>query len=67
MKDFLSWMDEWQKKTTLNPGHYLTPSTSEGLRVTLWSMIDLSKILREVYKFQYVLTGRINQDPLEVM
>ena len=41
-------------------------STSEGLRMTIHSSIDLSNTLLQEYKFDYVLTGRINQDPLEV-
>ena len=34
--------------------------------MTIHSSIDLSKTLLQEYKFDYVFTGRINQDLLEV-
>lgn len=59
-------MDEWEKQSSKQPENLLTLSTSEELRVTLRSMIDLHNILKNEFKFQYVLTGKINQYPLEV-
>lgn len=50
----------------LKADEFLTEQTSEGLRMTIQSTIELSKVLLQTYKFEYVLTGRINQDPLEV-
>lgn len=45
---------------------FLTNQTAEGLRVTLNSTIDLSKYLLEMCGYDYVLTGKMCQDPLEV-
>lgn len=50
----------------IKPGDFLTDSTAKGLRVTIQSTIDLSKHLLENCNFEYVLTGTICQDPLEV-
>lgn len=69
MQDFLVWLDEWEKRVLegkLSKDDYLTSSTSQGLRVTISSAIDLSKLLLEKFNFKEVLTGHINQDPLEV-
>lgn len=45
---------------------FLTKSTAEGLRVTLTSCKDLADYLIDNFNFSYLLTGRINQDSLEV-
>lgn len=50
----------------INSDDFLTISTAQGLRVTLQSTIDLSKHLLENCGFNYVLTGKMCQDPLEV-
>lgn len=45
----------------------LTPNTSKGLRVTIHSVIELSRhLFLENCHYQYVFTGKMNQDPLEV-
>jgi len=50
----------------ITPSEFLTLQTSQGLRVTLQSTIDLSTYLLEKCDFSYVLTGKMCQDPLEV-
>lgn len=50
----------------IKPDEFLSNTTAQGLRVTIQSIIDLSKHLLENCKFDYVLTGKICQDPLEV-
>lgn len=45
---------------------FLTISAAQGLTVTLQLTIDLSKYLIENCGFEYVLTGKMCQDPLEV-
>lgn len=50
----------------ITPSEFLTLQTSQGLRVTLQSTIDLSTYLLEKCDFNYVLTGKMCQDPLEV-
>ncbi|KAE9522277.1 hypothetical protein AGLY_017320 [Aphis glycines] len=44
---------------------FLTKQTSEGLRVTLYSTIDLTKYLLDSCGFDYILPGKMCQDPLE--
>jgi len=50
----------------IKPEDFLTDSTNKGLQVTIQSTIDLSKHLLENCNFEYVLTAKICQDPLEV-
>lgn len=46
--------------------NFLTPQTADGLRVTIKSTLDLVKYLTTNVGFSSVLTGRLNQDSLEV-
>lgn len=64
----LAFLDNWERE--LRDGHiqkemFLTPNTAEGLRVTLHSTIDLSTYLLTSCNFRYVLTAKMNQDPIE--
>jgi len=45
---------------------FLIKTTIESLQVTIKSVINLSKHLLEECEFKYVLTSKMNQDPLEV-
>lgn len=68
LEECLQWLDAWEthiRRPDVNCKKFLSPSTSAGLRVTLHSTIDLSKILLQS-GFKYVLTSRLSQDPLEV-
>jgi len=44
----------------------LTKATADGLKITLKSTIDLTNYLLENCGFDNVLTGKLNQDNLEV-
>lgn len=44
----------------------MTQNTADGLRVTIKSILELSKYLLEKCGFKYVLTYKMNQDRLEV-
>jgi len=69
LQDSLKWLNDWEiriKIGELNEQNFLTSNTSEGLRVTLNSTIDIITYLIEVYNLSYVLTGKITQDNLEV-
>lgn len=62
-------LNEWENKVNTNcipKSAFLTKETAEGLRMTLSSTLDLIKDLVNNYAFPYVLTGKINQDALEV-
>lgn len=52
-------------KGEISKGVFLTQSTAEGLRVTLKSVQELSVYLLKECRFKYVLTVKMNQDPLE--
>ncbi|KAH8038930.1 hypothetical protein HPB51_004042 [Rhipicephalus microplus] len=73
-KDFLviesasKWLDEWEQEVVngdILKDIFLTPSTAEGLRVTLKSVLELSRYLLTECNFKYVLTSKMNQDLLE--
>lgn len=59
-----SWECELQNGTISND-MFLTHSTAQGLRVTLQSTIDLSVHLLTKCSFNYVLSCKFNQDPIE--
>jgi len=52
---------------SIGPEEFLTKQTAQGLRVTITSTIDLSKYLLETCGYDYVLTGKMCQDQLEVI
>lgn len=67
IKDFLVMLDTTEfNHNTKNTLLFASRQTTESLRVTLLSIID---IIDELHKagVPYVLTAKLNQDPLEVM
>jgi len=65
----LKWLDSWESKILtgeITEKLFLTKSTAEGLRVTLNSTLAMTNYLVEKFEFKYILTGKINQDALEV-
>lgn len=66
----MEWLNNWELEklnNNITSNQYLTNSTSEGLRVTLTSIIELSEYLLNDRNHKYVLTGKMNQDPAEVI
>lgn len=62
------WLDSWEEYILQTPEHkrfFLSKATSNHLRISLQSILDLCEDLWSK-GFTYVLTGRLNQDPLEV-
>lgn len=53
-------------KSLINKDQFLSSSTGEGLRVTLFSTMDMVKYLLNKCNFKYVLTAKCNQDKIEV-
>lgn len=51
---------------SITKNEFLTKTTTEGLRISLQSTIDLVNYLLNDCNFSYVLTGKLNQDCLEV-
>lgn len=69
IEESLQKLDAWEEQVDnnhLSKDVFLTKQTAEGLRVTLQSSLDIIRYLTENCGCEYVLTGRINQDPLEV-
>lgn len=69
LKYSLKWLNDWEARAGVDvtDNQFLTKSTSEGLRVTLNSCIELTDYLIDKFGFKYVLSGKINQDALEVL
>ena len=69
LQEAISWLDSWENeysKGRISSTHFLSKSTAEGLRITLHSALDFCLYITKKYGFSYLLTGKINQDPLEV-
>lgn len=64
----LEWLDNWEKELpngNIIKEMFLTKSTAEGLRITLRSTKELCEVLLHEHKFRYILTNKMNQDPIE--
>lgn len=55
------------QKGDIPPEEFLTIDTAHGLRLSLHSTMDLYRLLISEYNFEYLLTGKVNQDNLEVI
>lgn len=69
LQESLLWLNNWEQKLIqglIGEDQFLTALTSEGLRVSIQSTMDLCNTLIKEFRFNYIVTGRINQDPLEV-
>ncbi|KAJ3655556.1 hypothetical protein Zmor_014679 [Zophobas morio] len=63
LEDFLIYLDLWE--SCADQEHFLTKNTADGLRATINTTLDLLKYCTETLNFNYLMTSRINQDPLE--
>lgn len=66
----MQWLNEWElavSNTDITAEEFLTVKTSQGLRISLRSTMDLCSYLIDKFDFKYLLTGKVNQDNLEVM
>lgn len=63
LKNFLLYLELWESCS--EPDFYLTKSTAEGLKATISTTLDLLSYCTKDLGFQYLMTTRINQDPLE--
>lgn len=65
----LEWLDAWEMRVqegSIKSEEFLTVDTARGLRLSLRSTMDLCTSLISDYKFEYLLSGKVNQDNLEV-
>lgn len=70
LKDSLQWLQEWESgvhKGDIKADEFLTTDTATGLKMSLQSTMDLCHYLIEKFDFKYLLTGKVNQDILEVL
>lgn len=63
LEDFLLYLELWESCT--DPQFFLTKSTYNGLRATINTTLDLLRYCSSELGFRYLMTSRINQDPLE--
>jgi hypothetical protein len=63
LEDFLIYMELWE--SCAEPEFFLTKSTSEGLRASIYTTLDLLGYCCKELSFKYLMLSRINQDPLE--
>lgn len=69
MQESLLWLNDWELKVQtgiVQQDKFLSDNTAEGLRVTLNSIINITKYPIKEFNLGYVLTGKIIQDNLEV-
>nr|CAD7608127.1 unnamed protein product [Timema genevievae] len=65
----LYWLNEWETRVhegKIRKEQFLTKVTADGLRATILSAMQLTTYLLNECHFSYVLTAKMNQDPLEV-
>lgn len=66
IEDFLVMLNETEKNSIeKNTKLFASQLTTESLRVTLMSVLDIITLLLDK-DVRYVLTAKSNQDPLEV-
>jgi len=70
LEEACQWLDDWERFNQSLPAEnrkqFLSWQTCQGLRCTLRSALELTQLLL-AEGFSYVLTGKFNQDPLEVL
>lgn len=69
LEDFLDWLNRWEltaRKGDITYDEFLTQETTHGLRIFIQSTMELCHYLIEKFQFQYLLTGKVNQDNLEI-
>lgn len=63
LSDFVEWLDTW-KNVEMDTGR-LTSETHSALRLTSYSLIEVSRYCLEELHFEYVLLGKFQTDSLE--
>lgn len=64
LSSFLEYITEWEQHTNSHVG-FLSKSTATGFRVTLSSVLSLLDYVTKELGFQYLMTSRLSQDPIE--
>ncbi|KAH6926177.1 hypothetical protein HPB50_015784 [Hyalomma asiaticum] len=63
VEDFIAYLDAWEEE--VGKLGFLSQATAEGLRVTLASTVSILEYVTGKLGYQYLLTSRLSQDPLE--
>ena len=66
IREFLDYLSKWEKLAAETGTHFLSPSTCNGLKVTLTATLELLSFLVTKHNFKFLMTARLNQDSLEV-
>lgn len=69
LRQGITWLDTCEnnhEQGLIDRSQFLSSNTAKGLRATINSAMDLCRYLHEKFSFAYILTGKLNQDPLEV-
>jgi hypothetical protein len=64
--DFLKWMELWDDVNAGGKYKHLSSSTRLGLEITIKATLRLFDFLVNKHNFRFLMTARLNQDPLEV-
>ncbi|KAH6920130.1 hypothetical protein HPB50_028883 [Hyalomma asiaticum] len=66
LNTFVDWLDTWEKlKVGTGRAGLLTTETHSALRLTSYSLIEVSRYCLEELRFEYVLLGKFQTDSLE--
>ena len=65
----LQWLKSWESayiRNEISKDEMLSIETINSLRLSLQSTIEMCNYLIENFSFKYLLSGKVNQDNLEV-
>lgn len=65
LKNYLSYFEHWRGLSSSYAAVGLTKETYNAIITTLMSMIGLCESLLHDFRFQYVLLGKLQNDPIE--
>ncbi|KAH6933417.1 hypothetical protein HPB50_014795 [Hyalomma asiaticum] len=66
LNTFVDWLDTWENlKVGTGRAGLLTTETHSALRLTSYSLIEVSRYCLEELRFEYVLLGKFQTDSLE--
>ena len=70
IRESLEWLNSWENnklKGLISGDEFFLYETARGLRLIITSTMDLCIYSTDKYDFRYLLTGKVNQDNLEVI
>ncbi|KAL1443538.1 hypothetical protein MTO96_045970 [Rhipicephalus appendiculatus] len=64
LSNFLEYITKWEQHVVNGVG-FISKSTAVGFRVTLSSVLSLLQYVTKELQFQYLMTAKLSQDPVE--